>query len=305
LAFALFATEQAAAAPSWLAVAADSQCEVEVEPLLARVLEAVAGEPNQSLRVQVRFDDADGGTRATVRTFSDFSETGRKSLVAPTCDEALDAVVAVVALALSSAPDGAAEVVDPRAHETNARRLPHTTRHAVPVVRPLKAAEPDDRGVPSEADGQSTRRVSLAAAADRGTMADPVGLVGLGGALLLGPGELRATAWYGPGERLEVQGAQQSMTRASDFASATLDYCYTMDADRWVSACGGFEVGGIRFVESESFSDGTSARSSGVAPSFGTTASAVFGYRVSTVQPELVLLARFPTGIVSSAKSCA
>jgi hypothetical protein len=80
-----------------------------------------------------------------------------------------------------------------------------------------------------------------------------------------------------------------------EFAALTFDYCHGVDRGRWISACGGLEVGWMKIarVERDAAGRGVEVDHSGplVAPGLGT----LLAVRAGPVEPELSLYALFPT----------
>jgi hypothetical protein len=90
---------------AWLDVQGEASCIPDVSKLAERIEATLAGVKNPELAVRVTLQERERGTLASVSLLSGLRVAGEKQLVAPTCDETVDAVVMVVALALSSDSD--------------------------------------------------------------------------------------------------------------------------------------------------------------------------------------------------------
>ena len=143
------------AAEPWLDVEGSARCSPPPAELAVAIRSRVAGEPHAGLQVKVTLSDAARAsaaspTRARIELKLGAEPLGVKSLAAATCSEAIDGVVAVVALALSTgvlAPQAA-----PPAASTPAQEVAPAADNAaldepgsVPLARPavLEAAAAD------------------------------------------------------------------------------------------------------------------------------------------------------------------
>jgi hypothetical protein len=274
-------TSDVGAAEPWLRFSGSERCSVSPEVLASRIREATLGTPNPELGVEVTIS---GGVRTTARvrlTLGSLS-IGMKELEARTCDEMLDAITTVVALALSSGEE--ASVVPP----VPAARRADTGLGDVGLPEHTPApALPADVAAPGEL-GQGTRgwRVLLGVGADRGSLSEATLVVRAGAAARLGGGELRALASYGvPSVREEVADVLRRVR--ADFGAVALDYCHGLDAERWVSACGGLELVLRRYSRVEQAPQELRTLTEQFEPSTSVLAGLAFVYRDATVQPQL------------------
>jgi hypothetical protein len=307
---AVLSTGDAGAAEAWLTATGSRRCSVERQGLAARVEQLVIGVRNPALAVEVQLSDAAEGTAAVVRLRQGVQLVGVKRLVAPSCAETLDAVGAVVALALSSEP-AATPQTEPETRaaqgERELRLEPET--HAAPrsSAPAFEVSAPEvDRGslvrpasITHVSPGMSRWRVLMTLGADVGTLPEPTGTLGAGVVASIGDAELRALAWYGvPSFREEVsqrtgEPSSVASTRA-DFAAASLDYCQSLRAGRWLSLCGGVSAHLTRLSSLEERIDAPRDPEERWAWSTGVAVGATLVYRNVPWQPQLELGAQLP-----------
>jgi len=268
---------EAGAANSWLRVRGSERCSVPARVLAACIREATIGTPDPLFAVEVSI--ADGlPTTARVRLALGSRSIGVKELAAPTCAEVLDAVTTVVALALSSESEASvvAPVAPPRRAELE-RRAPAPVADALAAQGELGR---DARGW----------RLLLRVGADRGSLSEPTAVVQAGAAARLSEGEVRALVSYGvPSVREEVSDVFSSVR--ADFGALALDYCRGLDAERWVSACAGLELGLRRYSRVEQAAEESRIERERFEPSTSVLAGLALVYRDATVQPQLDVMA--------------
>lgn len=291
---------------SWLEVRTDGAC--SAGDLAEQIAERIVGERNPTLRVEVDLRKEARAIAAALSIFRGGERVGQKALLAPTCAEAVAAVTAVVALAVSHptglrAPPAAGDEVDSRPERSHAGATPQP---APGLARP-GPAEPrlpqkieSSRRPHIEGDTASPHPVRHplevrfvgAAGVDVGTLADPGPVLGGGARAAAAWGELRGLVWYGlPSTREEVSLVSER-TRA-DFLALSLDYCRGLDKARWLGLCGGLETSlkrtsrSVRADEHESEEDRLD-------PTFGPLLSATFAYRAARWVPEVDLSMRLP-----------
>src|SRR5919199_1633376 len=97
----LLCTGAAHAQQPWLTFRGSASCSPAAHELAPQILAAVFGPRNPSLAVEITIVDG-AYARADVRVVRGSALIGSKTIAARTCHEALDAVIAVAALALSS-----------------------------------------------------------------------------------------------------------------------------------------------------------------------------------------------------------
>lgn len=274
------------AGESWLALEPSPACSPQHEELVAQVQARAVGSLNAVLRAEVLLFDREGATEAHLRLTTASRVVGTKQFEAPSCEEAVEAVAVVLALAFSSetVPD-ARDEPDPERRATPARPGP-----AAPSdVSSPEAARPEDLGPdPSGPGGKdaSAGRGWLAIGMDRGSVVQPLALVGLGAAATLGRAELRGAAWYSSTSHQEVVQEQGSVTESASFTSVTLDYCHALDSQRWVMGCAGFDFGLVLASRVEQ-SATERASEDELEPSLRSNLGALFALREGLVQPEL------------------
>jgi hypothetical protein len=284
------------AAEPWLRVRGSERCSVPVGVLAARIRETTIGTPDPRLTVDVSISDG-LPTTARVRLALGSRGIGVKELEAPTCAEVLDAVTTVVALALSSESD-ASELGGPREHSASREDGASPAAAASPAdaalpesTRPASAAVADAFAAQNEL-GRDTGgwRLLLGVGADRGSLSEPTLVVQAGAAVSLGRGEVRALVSYGvPSVREEESDVFSSVH--ADFGALALDYCRALDAERWVSACAGLELGLRRYSRVEQAAEGARIERERFEPGTSVLGGLAFVYRDAAVQPRLDVMA--------------
>jgi hypothetical protein len=277
------------AAEPWLTVSGSHACPSDSAELAPRIERQIAGAHNSELRVDVELRDEGRNTKARIRLFQR-SESTSKTLLAADCDEALEAVATVVALALSSESEETPEGDEPVSAPESALRDESTPKAASAAAEAAR-----DRGVTR---GPAPRSALLwqvhgAAGLDVGTLAEPTAIVGAGLSAASGPAEMRATAWYGlPSSREEASGTFER-TRG-EFAAVAADYCRGLDRERWLRVCAGVEGRLAWLAHLEVASDNARRDRSRVVPGMGASAGAAFVYRSAALRPELAISAQMP-----------
>jgi hypothetical protein len=294
------------AAHSWLSVRGTGACASSTESLGARILSAVIGTPKPGLRVEVQFGEG-AATSARVRLLQGSRSIGRKKLAAPSCEELRDAVVAVVALALSSEPP---EARPPLAQREQSVAPPAETRRPLepaPAAAPrlerssaaLASERPPARGiedVPARGAAHPLLRdwrLSLGLGADEGTLSESTAVVRAEAAARLPQGELRAVVWYGLPSVRELETDHFERVRA-DFAALSVDYCLGIDAGRWLSSCAGLEVAVRRYSELSQAAERERIERERLDPGASARLGLAFMYRDASLQPQLDLSAQLP-----------
>lgn len=305
MALVLFMTTAARADNSWLEVRTDAAC--PAEHLADQIAERIVGERNAELSVRVDLRREAGATVAALDIVRGSETLGERTLRAPTCEEALAAVAAVVALAVSH-PPGLPTRATERAEQSSlpapaaavATPLPEgeLAPPARPSARSLLAAPPS-RKASFERDA-SARQPELrevrfvgAAGVDVGTLTEPGPVLGVGARAGAGWGELRGVAWYGlPSTREEVSVVTER-TRV-DFLALSLDYCHGLDKERWLGLCAGLETSLRRTLRREQAGDEPAREEARLEPTCGPLLSAAFAYRSARWVPELDVSMRLP-----------
>jgi hypothetical protein len=311
----------AGAAEPWLTVDAGARCSVGREALAARVLDALVGERAAGLSVHVALDAQGGSVAASVRVARGARELGQTRLVAPSCGEAIDAVVAVAALAVGAAPSVAprsaptprpssstsapASSGEPAPESSSREPAPESSSREPASPEPSRETASPEPASPAETDRGATPestaigrrfRVVFAAGADQGVLSSATAVVGAGAALGLGEqAEWRALLWYGlPASDEREDSGVGLEKRRSDFAAASLDYCRRMTAAGWWSLCGGFEARVARLARVEDAPDLARIEREQLAASGAARAGLGVVYRELAWQPRLELGAQVP-----------
>jgi hypothetical protein len=217
---------------------------------------------------------------------------GRKQVGAATCAEAVDAVVAIAALALGTPHDeplatGQTLPAEPSAAAAigdDARRTTSLKTTAPSVFGEAR------RGLPPS---PTSFRLLAGAGGDRGSLREPTLVLRLGAAAQLGPGELRAVAWYGvPSVREEI--SDHFERTRQDFGTAGLDYCMNVDGAGWLAACGGIEAGWRRLSRLSRAPSERRTESERFEPTVAAALGVSLAYRATIVQPALDVSAQLP-----------
>jgi hypothetical protein len=273
-----------------LSVAGSADCVADRDRLAGQILEAVAGTANAELSVDVDIvdgsdDDERASTTALVRLMLGPELVGVREIRAASCDEALAAVVAVTALALSTG-----------AQEAPARSVaaPATVRAPAPRIDDAVQVEPVEPAVAND----ERWRLLAGAGMDVGTLPAATIAVAVGAGLRLGPGEARAFARYGlpssQHEREVMTGSASSASLRADFAATALDYCLGIDAAQWLGACGGLELAVKRRVQVEQAAGQERSERERIGLSLGPVAGLALVLRAVPLQPQLELAAQWP-----------
>lgn len=290
LAALLLLPRPARAGEPWLVVRAGSWCSGQSQALAARIGAAIAGARNDALNVAVSLEPGPPA-HAVVQLMLGARLLGSKTLEVNSCDEALDAVAAVVALALSSPADA-------RPPETTAALRMDETQPETAITRPARAHERAahvrriDAGAVPESRVRGVRLLA-GLGVDLGMLARPTLLVAGGAALALGRAELRAVGRYGVPSTTEEANVELERMRV-DFGAAALDACWGLDRAGWLSACGGVELSLTRSVHTRELPGEPRSRAKRVEPGFGPLAGLMLVLRDVPGQPQLELSAQLP-----------
>ncbi|HEY3496314.1 MAG TPA: hypothetical protein VGK73_16555, partial [Polyangiaceae bacterium] len=106
----------AGAEEAWLA--ASGSCSASATEVGRRVDAALAGSRSKSARAVISTAESENGVHVTVDLWLGRNDAGSKSLLVPSCEEAIDAAVLVLAVALGEPSRGAPEPVP---HASGAR----------------------------------------------------------------------------------------------------------------------------------------------------------------------------------------
>jgi hypothetical protein len=223
----------------WLSL--DGRCKARVEEIGRRVEAALAGSRPTTARAKLSIDETEGGLALTINLEVDSRALGTKTVVVPSCEEALDAAVLVLAVALGEASppstDASVSVAAPEQESLN-------------FVSPKPVVEDVD---PPKAAGRQAKRpaagVVLLGGVDGGVLPNATPYVGAAVSLLALPIELRAAFRYGLRRQDESVETDSIVRTSADFAALELSACPGLGEKLRVSLCAGGELGLVR-VES-------------------------------------------------------
>lgn len=281
----------AASAEPWLSASGSPRCPVRSELLAARVASAVVGELDPELRAAVLLHDSRQGTAATVSLSRGSLELGHRQLAAASCEQALAAVVAVTALALSSMVSTEPSAVAQQAPPV-ARPEPQPAVAAAAALRePVTPLDPGASGAAGAAEGA----LSLSMGADL-TASTLVAALGGGVALRAGGGEWRAQLWYGLPALSEEEEALplRSVQTRSDRGALALAHCRELGALSWLAPCAGLELGVVRHWRAQTLDGQARDERRWLEPWLAAALGAKLTYRASGWQPQLELSMLLP-----------
>jgi hypothetical protein len=239
---ALLATLCSSAAASaesahWLSL--EGRCEASAEEIGRRVEAALSGSRPTTARATISIDEADAGLALTIDLEVDSRALGTKTMVVPSCEEAIDAAVLVLSVALGE--------TSPTSTGVSASL---TVPEQAGIVPPKPVAEDVD---PLEAAGRLAKRpaagVVLLGGVAGGVLPNATPYVGAAVSLLAFPVELRAAFRYGLRREEESVETDSTVRTSADFAALELSACPGVGEELRVSLCAGAELGMVR-VES-------------------------------------------------------
>jgi hypothetical protein len=205
-------------------------------------------------------------------------------VVAPTCTQALEAGIAIAALASSVAPPLTADPIPaPVANEPSVLGARSSVLNAVDVRdEPTLAIATTD---PWSA--------HLAVGVDMGTQSSPSATLAAALSTKLATGSIRALAVYGlPTVEEEVTlGLQRTR---SDFAALGAVYCYGFGESNWLSTCGGFDARVVRVVRTHEPAGKALSEARDWNPTLGALAQVLIRPGSGSWRPELELTAEVP-----------
>jgi len=297
VAIATFAWSANADTGQWIAV--EGTCRASAAELERRVDAGIGATRadrvrGDGLRARVRVEEREIGVHLTVDVERDGRPLGTKILTAPQCDEAVDAAVVVLTLALTApapaattpsapaAPSGpAAASLRPKpAAEAATSEPPHTEASPPPDV----SRDPGARDTRTSA--QPSTRVALLGGIDAGTLPGVTPYVGAAVTVPISVVELRAAVRYGLRREDEsVDGAISDRTRR-DFGAVELGLCRGTGSALRFSLCAGGEVDAVR-VERERTEGDLTVDTDTVAPRVAGVLGGWIAHAVGPIQPEL------------------
>jgi hypothetical protein len=250
----------------------------ELEMELTRV---VAAAPRTELTAAVTIEQSPAGYRVELALRDRLRARGGKAITVPTCSEAADAAVVVLALALSGREVSAAER-EPRGEPTGPARL-DVAREQERVAR---AAPEREKGSSPKV---RTTRLGLMTGIDAGTL--PHATVTVAGTAVrsLPELDLRAVLRYGLPTADETIESDFARAHRSDFGALELLACRGTQHVLHVSACAGAEIGVVRASHTERTEPSSDVDEQRVTPRLSGTLAARFAYLGGLVEPELEL----------------
>ncbi|HEY6727156.1 MAG TPA: hypothetical protein VI197_24145 [Polyangiaceae bacterium] len=241
LAYFAFAERVVAEPAHWLVV--DGACAVSADEVARRVDTELIGSRPAGLRAQVNIEAADAGYRVRLSAARASRKLGDKQLVAPSCDEAVDAAVLVLAIALTEPePEAPAVELRPAASEPPPSPPPDLVFVAPQRTVPRDAPElAQDESAPSHG-----RRAGVLFGVETGIAPRPTPYVGASFALPIEAWELWSALRYGlPSEEASVD-ADSSEEVRREFGAIGLSLCRGLGAAWRFSLCAGGEFGVTR-----------------------------------------------------------
>jgi hypothetical protein len=259
----------------------------ELEP---RIEATLVGALQGQLEASVTIDAVEAGYHLTISLRDAARERGATTIETPTCEEAVDAAVVVLALAYGEI--GNPETTPPASAPSQAmpERSPVLTR---PTTQSDTLRTHDD---PRAARDHTTvngterqTRLTLVTGVDRGTLPGPT--LTLAGAVTrsFGALELAAVARYGLPIAEELVETGFSESQRHDFGGLELRACRGLGQATRLSACAGTEVGAVRARRSRLAEDGSELDSDQISPRLSGTLAALVARRGGLIEPALEL----------------
>lgn len=256
-----------------------------LEPGIER---ALGGSLPSQLEASVAIDAFGAGYRVTIALRDTEQKRGTTSIEAPTCEEAVDAAVVVLALASRDAghPEATAPAPpSPVPERSFAEPVPTTPSDTLPAAGNWRA--PLDRAPAT--DNQRETRLTLATGVDRGTLPHPTLTLAGAVARSFGGLELAAVARYGLPIAEELVETGFSESQRQDFGTLELRACRGLGHAVRVSACAGTEVGAVRARRSLQGDGGSELDAEHIAPRLSGTLATLVAHRGGIIEPALEL----------------
>lgn len=237
LALTAFAKPLVAEPASWLVL--EGVCPARASDVASRVEGELIGSRPASARARVGIEATDAGYRVSVRAERAGKALGLKHVVATTCDEAVEAAVLVLAIALTQ-PERELGPVAPAPSEPTPELV--FVEHALPPsLEHDRAAEADNASAPTRG-----RRLGMLVGVETGTVPGAAPYLGVSFALPVEAWELWSALRYGlPREEAAVETASSEQTRR-DFGALELSLCRGIGVAWRLSLCAGGEFGVVR-----------------------------------------------------------
>jgi hypothetical protein len=281
------------AEPAEFEIQAAPACAGRVGELQARLEPLFTRDAARALRASVAIAASGGGYRVTLRTLGADAALAEKVVTLPTCDEAIDAAVVILALAVRAETQREPALPTPSVAAALPKPAPPVRTRAVKVQTPapLPESQPaDERSTPrlaGTAAATDASRFSLASGADAGTLPLPTLYVAAGLARSFSALELRGLLRYGLPIVEEDQDGEVSESYRSDFGALELGACYGTSSKLRVQACGGAELGAVRSSRQIGRPGGYESYESALSPRISGVLAAVVAHRGGRIQPAL------------------
>lgn len=264
-------------------------CVVAARELGPRIEAVLAGALQSQVEASVAIDAWGAGYRVTIGLRDTAHERGATTLETPTCEEAVDAAVVVLALAYG-------ETRSPEATQPMLS-LPMPERSSEPEPEPRTPSDtlltrPDPRAVRDHTPVNGTERqtrLTLATGVDRGTLPGPTLTLAGAVARSFGGFELAAVARYGLPVAEELVETGFSESQRHDFGGLELRACRGLGRAVRVSACAGTEIGAVRARRSQRVEDGSELDVDHISPRVSGTLTALVARRGGFIEPGLEL----------------
>jgi hypothetical protein len=276
-------------------------CKTAALELDARLERALGARSPADVDASVAIEHDRAGYRVVIGT-SGAAGNAEKVLLAPSCDEAVEAAVVVLALAFTvrdeaeneRALDDALRSEPPRAEparsfpRAEARPARSSPFRGTPTAREGFDAEPGE-GPQNRRTSLASARLSLATGGDTGTLPSPTLLASAGISRSFSFVEVEGHVRYGfpvSDERVET-GSTESLRY--DFAAADVRACYGAGEAFRVSACAGGEFAAVRVRHQLEAENGIDIDEDSVTPRLSAELGALFSRRGGVVEPEVEL----------------
>lgn len=236
-----FAARVSAEPAHWLSV--EGACSVSAREVSRRVDTELIGVRRAGVRAHLQIEAVAPGYRVELRAARSGEELGDKQLVVPNCDEALDAAVLVLAIALTEPAAGppGSDPVEPSGSSSA------SSSSSLEFLAPPSAL-PRDEPVLTQNDRAigPTRRVGALVGIETGIAPLPAAYLGASFASAFDAWELWSALRYGlPTEEESVETGNSERIRR-DFGALGLSLCRGAGAAWRLSLCAGGELGWIR-----------------------------------------------------------
>lgn len=287
-----FAPPIVAEPANWLVI--EGPCPASAAEVARRVDAELIGSRPTGARARVSIDAVTAGYGVTLQAARAGKDLGGKHLVAPSCDEAVDAAVLVLAIALTEPEPEVSEVLEVlevpevpveegRTASSEARSPSSELAFVVPSGTPQH-----DEPVSTEDESAASHgpRAGVLFGIETGIAPQPTPYLGASFALPFDSWELWSAVRYGlPTEEASVEASTSEELRR-DFGAIGLSLCRGVGAAWRFSLCAGGEFG-VRRVDHTRRDDSVEVDSHEDRARLAAVGAARFSGRVGSVRPEL------------------